>query len=292
MTTFETAAPSREELRAREPDNHGYATSPDGLKLYCEVYGTATTTLVLLPPNPISHSRIWKAQVHYLARQHRVVTYDGRGNGRSDSPDPAGFWPGEWYVSDCLAVMDGTGTDVAVLAGICGDGVWPSVQLAATHPERVRGIVALAPGVPMLAPHHPWKAAALQTIDERLADPQGWEKLNHHYIRENYRGFLEFFFAEMFPEPHSTKQIEDAVAYALDGPVEAVLMEQTITPDTREEIEEVCRRVSCPVLEFDDSPPEAIAEAIASGIGREVDYRTVATGGAARAAAGIAEVLR
>ena len=45
---------------------------------------------MLLPPCPISHSRIWKAQIHYLARHHRVVVYDGRGNGNSDSPDPAG----------------------------------------------------------------------------------------------------------------------------------------------------------------------------------------------------------
>ena len=44
---------------------------------------------MLLPPTPISHSRIWKAQVHYLARHHRVVVYDGRGNGNSDIPDPS-----------------------------------------------------------------------------------------------------------------------------------------------------------------------------------------------------------
>ncbi|MGZ4281689.1 MAG: alpha/beta fold hydrolase, partial [Gaiellaceae bacterium] len=44
-------------------------------------------------------------------------------------------------------------------------------------------------------------------------------------------------------------------------------------------------------MDFDDSPPEAIAAAIASEIGREVDYRPVATDGAARAAAMIAELL-
>jgi UDP:flavonoid glycosyltransferase YjiC (YdhE family) len=44
-------------------------------------------------------------------------------------------------------------------------------------------------------------------------------------------------------------------------------------------------------MEYDDSPPDAIAAAIAEEIGREVDYRPVATDGAARAAALIAEVL-
>src|SRR5690242_18282466 len=185
MTTFDTATSPRGELRAREPDRSGYGTAPDGLRLYWEVYGSGATTIMLLPPNPISHSRIWKAQIYYLARHHRVVVYDGRGNGRSDSPDPSGVWPDEWYVSDCLTVMDDTDTDAAVLAGICGDGVWPAVQLAAAHPERVQGIVALAPGIPLLTPPHPWRAAAMETFEQELSDPQGWEKLNRHYIRED-----------------------------------------------------------------------------------------------------------
>ena len=112
---------------------------------------------MLLPPCPISHSRIWKAQVHYLARHFRVVTYDGRGNGRSGHPDPSGPWLDHWAASDCLTVMDATETEAAVLAGICSDGVWPSVQIAAAHPERVSRLVALAPGVPLLTAPHPWR---------------------------------------------------------------------------------------------------------------------------------------
>ena len=45
-------------------------------------------------------------------------------------------------------------------------------------------------------------------------------------------------------------------------------------------------------MDFDDSPPEAIARAIAQEIDRDVDYRPVASDGAARAAATIAELLR
>jgi UDP-N-acetylglucosamine:LPS N-acetylglucosamine transferase len=44
-------------------------------------------------------------------------------------------------------------------------------------------------------------------------------------------------------------------------------------------------------MDFDDSPPERIAEAIADEIGREVDYRAVETDGAARAAAQLAALL-
>jgi len=44
-------------------------------------------------------------------------------------------------------------------------------------------------------------------------------------------------------------------------------------------------------MEFDDSPPAAIAEAIAQEIGREVEYRPVEAGGARRAAERLAEML-
>jgi hypothetical protein len=44
-------------------------------------------------------------------------------------------------------------------------------------------------------------------------------------------------------------------------------------------------------MDFDDSPPQLIAAAIAQEIGREVDYRDVEVDGAARAARRLAELL-
>jgi pimeloyl-ACP methyl ester carboxylesterase/predicted glycosyltransferase len=44
-------------------------------------------------------------------------------------------------------------------------------------------------------------------------------------------------------------------------------------------------------MDYDDSPPDAIAEAIAEEVGREVDYREVETDGARRAAEKLAEML-
>ena len=233
--------------RARTPDLVGRVRTGDGLTLPWEIHGDGPTTIVFLPPNPISHSRLWKGQVHYLARRHRVVVYDGRGNGDADLPDPSGVWEGSWRADDCVAVLDATGTDRAVLVGICGDGVRPSLQIAAAHPERVLGLVAIGTGVGQLAPTPVHRQRAIETFNDVFDDPQGWEKYNERYIRANYRGFLEFFFGEMFPEPHSEKQVEDAVAYGLDGPVEVLLMDETAA-DTKEETLELIGRVRCPVL--------------------------------------------
>ena len=84
--------------------------------------------------------------------------------------------------------------------------MWPSLQLAAEHPERVLGIVALAPGVPL--PTAPDRRAG--PVDDGSPADEGWAKDNRHYWRGDHREFLEFFFGELFPEPHSTKQLEDA----------------------------------------------------------------------------------
>jgi UDP:flavonoid glycosyltransferase YjiC (YdhE family) len=44
-------------------------------------------------------------------------------------------------------------------------------------------------------------------------------------------------------------------------------------------------------MNYEDSPPEQIAAAIAQEIGRQVDYRNVEVDGAARAAQRLAELL-
>ncbi|HEX6348544.1 MAG TPA: alpha/beta fold hydrolase [Candidatus Dormibacteraeota bacterium] len=235
--------------RARQPDAHGYALNRHGLRIYYEVFGDGPRTIVLMPCSPISHSRMWKPQVAYLARHFRVIAYDGPGNGLSDHPDAATPWTGSRWANDCLTVMDETETAAAFLVGECGDGVWPAIQLAASDPDRVRGIVAIAPGIPGLGSPIPVRLAAQERFEEKLDSYEGWSKHNRHYITQDFAGFMQFFFAEMFPEPHSTKEIEDSVAYALDGRVETFLHKETDpVADNEAEIAAVCAQVRCPIV--------------------------------------------
>jgi pimeloyl-ACP methyl ester carboxylesterase len=239
----------RDSGRARLPDLSGFAVADDGVRLAFDVYGDGDPTIVLLPSTPIVHSRQWKAQIHYLSRRYRVVAYDGRGNGRSDRPlDPAAY-ADDRMVGDIVSVMDATRTDRAVLVGLCIDGVWRSIRLAAEHPERVRGIVAFGIGVPRLAPPQPHYVAASATFDDVLPTTEGWAKLNRHYWERDYADYARFFFTEITSEPHSTKAIEDATGWALDTSVEVMLAEQAAPfTITAEEVEAICRSVACPMI--------------------------------------------
>ena len=107
MTTIEA---SREQTRARYPDRDGYVER-DGVRIFYEVYGTGEPTVLLLPTWSVIHSRHWKSQIPYLARHARVVTFDGRGNGRTDRPEGVDAYAEREFAADTLAVMDATGTD-------------------------------------------------------------------------------------------------------------------------------------------------------------------------------------
>ncbi len=228
----------REQTRARYPDESGYAER-GGAKLHYEVYGSGEPTVLLLPTWSIIHSRHWKVQIPCLARHCRVVTFDGRGNGRSDRPE-TGYDERE-FAADALAVMDATGTGRAVIVSL-SLGAQRALLLAAGHPDRVAGAVFIAPFTPLgsFDPPFPW--------DEELSTDEGWAKWNRHYWLRDYRGFLEFFFSQMFNEPHSTKPAEDCVGWGLETTAETLVATELGGKLGEEETRELCRRIRCPVL--------------------------------------------
>jgi pimeloyl-ACP methyl ester carboxylesterase len=280
MTTTPPAAERRrppEQTRARLPDAEGFIER-DGVRVRWERHGDGDPTLLLLPAWSIIHSRQWKAQVPYLARHYRVLTFDGRGNGRSDRPPGAGAYDDDQYVADALAVLDATGTRRAVLVGLSRGGRW-AVELAAARPERVLGAMLIDPALTSLAPLPREQATS---FDEELDRTDGWAKFNRHYWRREYRDFLEFFAAQAFSESQSTKQIEDMVGWGLETSPETLILTQLgAQPAGREEMEAILGRVSCPVLVVhggdDRVRPHAVGAAAAELTGGSLV--TIAGGG-------------
>jgi pimeloyl-ACP methyl ester carboxylesterase/predicted glycosyltransferase len=252
-----------EQSRARYPDHEGYIER-NGVRVFYEVYGKGEPTVLLLPTWSIVHSRFWKAQIPYLSRHCRLIAFDGRGNGRSDRPSGTAAYHPDEFARDTLAVMDATATEHASLVALSCGARWATI-LAAEHPERVDAAIFIGPAL-ALAPNHPEREA--HAFDEPLDIEEGWAKYNSHYWRKDYRDFLEFFFAQCCNEPHSSKQIEDAVAWALDTDPE-VLADTTrgLGLPTREPIRDTCARITCPTLvihgDLDLIRPHAQGQALA-----------------------------
>ncbi len=228
-------------MRARQPDDEGFVER-NGVRSFYEVFGTGDPTILLLPSWSIVHSRLWKAQVPYLARRHRVITFDARGNGRSDRPVGPEHYSDIEIVSDAVAVLDATGTERAVVVGASQAGWWASL-LAAEHPDRVTGLVCVSTVCP-LAPLPP----PFLTFFDELDDDEAWSKFNQHYWKRDYPGFLEFFFPHMYPEPHSTKQIEDSIAWASETTPETLIDTMLAPSQHWGRAKEVYDAVACPTL--------------------------------------------
>jgi pimeloyl-ACP methyl ester carboxylesterase/predicted glycosyltransferase len=235
-------------MRACQPSRDGYVAR-DGVKIHYEVFGDGEPTVLLLPTWSIIHSRHWKLQAPDLTRRHRVVTFDGRGNGLSDRPaGPEAYRTAE-FTADALAVMDATGTERAVLVALSLGATW-ALELGALHPERVAGIVFIGPALPL----GPMARGRTHSFTERLDTTDGWAKFNQHYWREHYREFIEFFMGKIFTELHSTKPIEDAERWGLETDPETLIATLLgarahggpyLDP---ERAAELAARLRCPVL--------------------------------------------
>jgi pimeloyl-ACP methyl ester carboxylesterase len=229
-------------MRAREPDTEGYVDR-DGVKLHWEVFGDGEPTLLLLPTWTIIHARFWKAQVPYLARHYRVVTYDGPGNGRSDRPLDATPYGYEEQGRAAGAVLDATGTGAAVLVSLSMGALW-ALWLMANRPQQVLGGAFIGPSLPLGRGY----ADREQPFEEPYTSTEGWARYNRHYWLDHYQDFLEFFFSQCFTEPHSTKPVEDSVGWGLETSPEVLIAESYAPWPDEATLRGWCAASRCPVL--------------------------------------------
>lgn len=133
----------------------------DGLNIAYQVTGTGPVDLVLVA-GFVSHLTLdWteRRHAHFLHRLgtfSRLIRFDKRGTGMSDRP---GALPDlETRMGDVAAVMDAVHSEQAVLFGYSEGGPM-SILYAASHPERVKGLVIYSSHARRLwAPDYPWGA--------------------------------------------------------------------------------------------------------------------------------------
>ena len=171
----------------------GRAWAPDGVGLHYEVVGQGPRTL-LLANGLGGRLYAWRPIIDALWPRYKLITWDYRGLFNSDSPPSPRQLSVAHHVDDACAVLDAEGVSRAVFVG-WSMGVQLSLDLAATRPARVAGLVLIngtyghvlehgfqpllsMPGLPRRLHQilewlraHPWAANHIATLGRGLELP-------------------------------------------------------------------------------------------------------------------------
>ena len=119
-----------------------FCTASDGVRIAYASVGQGPP--LVKAANWLNHleydweSPVWRHVFHELARDHRLVRYDERGNGLSDwDVEDISF---DAFVRDLETVVDAAGLERFPLLGI-SQGCSVSIAYAVRHPERVSHLV-------------------------------------------------------------------------------------------------------------------------------------------------------
>jgi pimeloyl-ACP methyl ester carboxylesterase len=258
-------------MRAKAPLQEGFVER-QGVRIHYEVFGDGAETVVFVPAWAIVHSRLYKAQVPYFSDRFRCIVYDPRGNGRSDRPEPVEAYRLDDYVADLLAILDEIAGGPVVLVGVSVGGMVASV-VAAHHPERVKAAILIGTTASIGPPNPYYSQKHFRAHHERY---EGWNKYNREYWLKSYPDFADFFLSNVFSEDHSTKQLEDAIAWSAEtsGEVLVRTAEARGIPPAFDVGEAMYRKIACPLLlihgDDDRISPLARAEIVAAVTGGEL----------------------
>jgi pimeloyl-ACP methyl ester carboxylesterase len=115
----------------------------DGVAIHYDDHGEGEA--ILLTHGYSATGQMWSGQVEALAADYRLISWDLRGHGRSDSPDDLEAYREAAAVEDMAALLDACGVARAVIGGLSLGG-YLSLAFHAVHPERVRALLLFDTG--------------------------------------------------------------------------------------------------------------------------------------------------
>jgi len=115
-----------------------------GIKIYYEVHGSVGPT-VLLSHGYSATSAMWAGQIDALSASHRLVIWDMRGHGDSDSPDDPGAYSETSTTGDMAALLDTVDAPTAVIGGLSLGG-YMSLAFQVAYPQRVSALMLFDTG--------------------------------------------------------------------------------------------------------------------------------------------------
>ncbi|NQV99541.1 MAG: 3-oxoadipate enol-lactonase [Rhodospirillales bacterium] len=110
----------------------------NGVHLHYQECGAKTGRPLVFANSLGTDFRVWQALLPLLGDGFRVLLYDKRGHGLSDSPPPP--YQIEDHVEDLAGLMRALGFEGAVVCGLSVGGLIAQ-GLAASHPDLVRGLI-------------------------------------------------------------------------------------------------------------------------------------------------------
>ncbi len=115
----------------------------DGTKIYYEDHGSGPA--VLLSHGYSATSKMWAGQAEAFKDRYRVIAWDMRGHGDTDSPEDPGAYSEAHTVEDMAAILDTCGVEQGVIGGLSLGG-YMSLAFHLKYPERVRALMLFDTG--------------------------------------------------------------------------------------------------------------------------------------------------
>lgn len=116
-----------------------FATLPSGLKLHYRVQGNPQGPWLVLLNGLLSDTTMWAGVLPGLADRYRILTFDSRGQGKSDAPEE-GPYPTALLAEEAWELFDVLGVSRPWLVGL-SNGSAMSLELLAAHPGGFAGAV-------------------------------------------------------------------------------------------------------------------------------------------------------
>lgn len=116
-----------------------FATLPSGLKLHFRVQGNPDGPWLVLLNGLLSDTTMWAGVLPGLADRYRILTFDSRGQGKSDAP-LAGPYLTAQLAADAWELFQILGIEHPWLLGL-SNGSAMSLELLSTHPGAFAGAV-------------------------------------------------------------------------------------------------------------------------------------------------------
>jgi pimeloyl-ACP methyl ester carboxylesterase len=238
------------------PSPRDGTTTLGSMRFHFLDWGTEGGPPILLLHGGAQTAHSWDEVAPDLARDHHVLALDQRGHGDSDRA-PGGRYRRDDFVGDVRAFLDDRGWPAATVMALSLGGL-NAIAFAATHPERVRGLVVVdvAPTISQGG----GKAIAAQlavrdfgSFEEAVARAQSFNPLR---TAENLRERLRHALRET-PEGRWTYKFDPAIG---GGGLETDF----------ERLWEQVRTIRCPTLLVRGAQSAILSREAAARFGREL----------------------